>query len=62
YCRSTSFGIGMGLPGVASVAIGYSKTLKEIEQSMKRNDRAVGVSSTWWGFYSIQIAPPFLMK
>ncbi|CAF5187405.1 unnamed protein product, partial [Rotaria magnacalcarata] len=23
YCRSTSFGIGMGLPGVASVAIGY---------------------------------------
>ncbi|CAF4664357.1 unnamed protein product, partial [Rotaria socialis] len=62
YCRSTSFGIGIGLPGVANVAIGYSKTLKEIEQSMKRNDKAVGISSTWWGFYSIQIAPPFLMK
>ncbi len=62
YFQSTSFGIGIGIPGVVSVAVGYSETLKQIQEAITKSEKAIGVSTTWWGLYSVQLGPPYLLK
>ncbi|CAF2975083.1 unnamed protein product [Rotaria sp. Silwood2] len=62
YFQSTSFGIGIGIPGVISAAVGYSQTLRQVQEAITKSEKAVGVSTTWWGLYSVQLAPPFLLK
>ncbi|CAF4648804.1 unnamed protein product, partial [Rotaria sp. Silwood2] len=62
YFRSTSFGVGIGVPGVINVAVGYSETLKQIQEAITKSEKAVGISTIWWGLYSVQLAPPFLLK
>ncbi|CAF5062124.1 unnamed protein product, partial [Rotaria sp. Silwood1] len=29
---------------------------------MTKNEKAVGVSTIWWGLYSVQLAPPLSLK
>ncbi|CAF3790676.1 unnamed protein product [Rotaria sp. Silwood1] len=62
YFQSTSFGIGIGIPGVINVAVGYSKTLKQIQEAITKSEKAVGVSTIWWGLYSVELALPSLLK
>jgi hypothetical protein len=46
YFQSTSFGVGIGLPG----------------EAITTHSQAVGTSTIWWGLYSIQLGPAFLLK
>jgi hypothetical protein len=62
FYQSTSFGIGVSLPGGFSFAVGYSETLKQIQEAITKSDKAVGVSTIWLGLYSIQLGPPSLLK
>ncbi|CAF1481714.1 unnamed protein product, partial [Rotaria sordida] len=40
----------------------YPETLKKIYESMTKEAKSVGTSTSWWGLYSIQLAPPFILK
>jgi len=62
YFQSTSFGVGVPLPGGASVGLQYHETLKRVYEATTTNSQAVGTSTIWWGLYSIQLGPAFLLK
>ncbi|CAF1472757.1 unnamed protein product [Adineta steineri] len=62
YFQSTSFGIGIGIPGVINVAVGYRETLKQIQEAITKSEKAVGISTIWWGLYSVQLGPPLFLK
>ncbi|CAF1481748.1 unnamed protein product [Rotaria sordida] len=40
----------------------YPETLKKIYESMTKEAKSVGTSTSWWGLYSIQLAPPFILN
>ncbi|CAF1533633.1 unnamed protein product [Rotaria sp. Silwood1] len=62
YFHSITFGIRFSIPSSINVVLGYSGILKQIHDVMTKNEKAVGVSTIWWGLYSVQLAPPLSLK
>ena len=62
HFRSFSIGGGIAIPGVVSLAVQYSETLKRAQEAITKNNQAIGTSTVWWGLYSMQLAPSFQLK
>ena len=56
-----SFGIGISTPK-ASFGLNYHETLKRVYEAITKRSQIVGTSTIWWGMYSIQLPPSFLLK
>ncbi|CAF1960413.1 unnamed protein product [Rotaria magnacalcarata] len=37
-------------------------TLRRIQEAITKSSKAVATSTSWWGLYSIQLGPPFIIK
>ena len=61
YFRSTR-----GASGWSAFIFGGGRggrhTLRRILETLKKSSSAVATSTSWWGHYSIQLGPPFLIK
>ncbi|CAF0882559.1 unnamed protein product [Didymodactylos carnosus] len=60
YFRSYSFDIGI-TAGPVNAALSYHSTLSEVYQKITKDQAAVGMSTDWWGLFSITLAPVFIL-
>ncbi|CAF2684273.1 unnamed protein product [Rotaria sp. Silwood2] len=60
YFHSYSFEIAIPV-GPANIALGYHKTLKEAYQTISKKQTAIGMSTDWWGMFSVQLAPTYIL-
>jgi hypothetical protein len=47
--------------GPAQVALGYHETLKQAFQTIDKKQTAIGMSTDWWGMFSVQLAPTYIL-
>lgn len=60
YFQSTSFNVKLDNANI-SFSIGYNKLLEKVYNSTTENKHAIGISRKWWGMYSMQLPPAFLL-
>ncbi|CAF3662706.1 unnamed protein product [Rotaria sordida] len=61
YFNSYSFGISIPI-GPAQISLGYHRTLSEAYQTINKYQTAIGISTDWWGMFSVQLAPVYILK
>ncbi|CAF1243645.1 unnamed protein product [Rotaria sordida] len=60
YFQSTSFSVGIKVSNFEA-SIGYNKILERAYNSTKDKQQSIGISGRWWGMYSMQLPPAFLL-
>lgn len=60
YFEADSFGFSINLYYFA-FAYNYQRELEQFYEAINTKNQAIGVSQSWWGMYSITLAPPFLL-
>ncbi|CAF0806318.1 unnamed protein product [Didymodactylos carnosus] len=64
YFRSYSFDVGISVPteaGPVGVGLSYHETLSRAYQKITKDHSAVGISTDWWGLFSVTLAPAFTL-
>lgn len=48
--------------GPAQATFGYHETLKSAYQEITKKQTAIGMSTDWWGMFSVQLAPSYILR
>ncbi len=65
YFSSFNFDIAIPIPvggQPLEVALGIHTALRDTYELLKTTYGGVATSTTWWGMYSIQMAPVYMLK
>lgn len=61
YFQSNSFSLGV-TTFKGSFGLEYHETLKKVYEAITKRSQVVGTSTIWWGLYSIQLPPSYVLK
>ncbi|CAF3207054.1 unnamed protein product [Rotaria sp. Silwood2] len=61
YFNSYSFSVSIPV-GPVQVSMGYHSALKMAYQAITKKQTAIGMSTDWWGMFSVQLAPAYILK
>ncbi|CAF1350146.1 unnamed protein product [Didymodactylos carnosus] len=66
YKFEIGFPIDVGLPwpftNILGINFGYHVMLKEAQEAINSKSTVIGISVSWWGMYSITLAPAHVLK
>lgn len=48
--------------GPVGIALKYHKVLKTAYEDISKKQTGIGMSTDWWGMFSVQLAPTFILK
>lgn len=61
YFNSFTFEGGINV-GPVGIALKYHKVLKTAYEDISKKQTGIGMSTDWWGMFSVQLAPTFILK
>lgn len=61
YFRTFDFDM-MIVTDKGSFSFEYHEILRRVYEAITKHSQIVGTSTIWWGMYSIQLLPSFLLK